>query len=96
MEVLDWSLQQIPGWLKIQYPDDESMRVSHETIYRSLFIRFRGPFPDGDDLGDLTASVFKDARVPRAACAALRVAPADRLDGSSFTGMNRHGTRPES
>ena len=30
--VLDWSPQQITGWLKIQYPDDESMRVSHETI----------------------------------------------------------------
>jgi IS30 family transposase len=40
--VLDWSPQQISGWLKIQYPDDESMRVSHETIYRSLFIQARG------------------------------------------------------
>ena len=28
--ILDWSPQQISGWLKIQYPDDESMRVSHE------------------------------------------------------------------
>jgi hypothetical protein len=34
--ILDWSPEQISGWLKIQYPDDESMRVSHETIYRSL------------------------------------------------------------
>src|SRR6202163_1241763 len=40
--ILDWSPQQISGWLKIQYPDDESMRVSHETIYRSLFIPARG------------------------------------------------------
>jgi len=40
--VLDWSPQQISGWLKIQYPEDESMRVSHETIYRSLFIQARG------------------------------------------------------
>jgi IS30 family transposase len=40
--VLDWSPQQISGWLKTQYPDDESMRVSHETIYRSLFIQARG------------------------------------------------------
>src|SRR6267143_226711 len=38
----DWSPEQISGWLKIQYPDDESMRVSHETIYRSLFIQARG------------------------------------------------------
>src|SRR5271170_3698789 len=40
--ILDWSPQQISGWLKIQYPADESMRVSHETIYRSLFIQARG------------------------------------------------------
>ena len=40
--VLDWSPQQISGWLKIQYPEDERMRVSHETIYRSLFIQARG------------------------------------------------------
>jgi IS30 family transposase len=32
--ILDWSPEQISGWLKIEYPDDESMRVSHETIYR--------------------------------------------------------------
>jgi IS30 family transposase len=40
--LIDWSPQQISGWLKKAYPDDESMRVSHETIYRSLFIQARG------------------------------------------------------
>jgi len=40
--ILDWSPEQISGWLKRQYPEDESMRVSHETIYRSLFIQARG------------------------------------------------------
>jgi IS30 family transposase len=40
--ILDWSPEQISGWLKIQYSDDKSMRVSHETIYRSLFIQARG------------------------------------------------------
>jgi IS30 family transposase len=40
--VLDWSPEQISGWLKEQYPDDKSMRVSHETIYRSLFVQARG------------------------------------------------------
>src|ERR1700736_3863081 len=40
--ILDWSPEQISGWLMIQYPEDESMRVSHETIYRSLFIQARG------------------------------------------------------
>lgn len=40
--LIDWSPQQISGWLKIAYPHDETMRVSHETIYRSLFVQARG------------------------------------------------------
>src|SRR5215467_3713153 len=40
--MLDWSPEQIAGRLKTQYPHNESMRVSHETIYRSLFIQARG------------------------------------------------------
>jgi IS30 family transposase len=40
--ILNWSPEQISGWLGTQYPDDEVMRVSHETIYRSLFIQARG------------------------------------------------------
>jgi IS30 family transposase len=40
--ILDWSPEQISGWLKTRYPNNESMRVSHETIYRSLFIQARG------------------------------------------------------
>jgi IS30 family transposase len=40
--ILDWSPEQISGWLKSQYPNDESMRVSYETVYRSLFIQARG------------------------------------------------------
>ena len=40
--IQDWSPQQISGWLKMEYPNDESLRVSHETIYRSLFIQARG------------------------------------------------------
>lgn len=39
---LEWSPEQIAGWLKHEFPDDKSMRVSHETIYRSLFIQARG------------------------------------------------------
>jgi len=38
----DWSPEQISGSLKMEYPEDESLRVSHETIYRSLFIQARG------------------------------------------------------
>jgi IS30 family transposase len=40
--MLDWSPEQISAWLKVRYPNHESMRVSHETIYRSLFIQARG------------------------------------------------------
>jgi IS30 family transposase len=40
--ILNWSPEQISGWLKRRYPSNESMRVSHETIYRSLFIQARG------------------------------------------------------
>jgi len=39
---LDWSPEQISGWLIAEYPTDKRMRVSHETIYRSLFIQARG------------------------------------------------------
>jgi IS30 family transposase len=37
-----WSPQQIAGWLKFSYPNDPEMQVSHETIYRTLFIQSRG------------------------------------------------------
>jgi IS30 family transposase len=39
---LQWSPEQIAGWLKRMYPSDETCQVSHETIYRSLFIQARG------------------------------------------------------
>jgi IS30 family transposase len=39
---LDWSPQQIDAWLKRQYPMDNTLHISHETIYRSLFIQTRG------------------------------------------------------
>ena len=39
---LDWSPAQISGWLKRAFPDDEGLRVSHETIYRTLFVQARG------------------------------------------------------
>ena len=37
-----WSPLQISRWLVVAYPDDEEMRVSHETIYQSLFIQGKG------------------------------------------------------
>lgn len=61
---LDWSPQQISEWLKIEFKDDPSMRVSHETIYKSLFIQSRGTFRK-----ELTAHLRrpKAQRRPRAA-----------------------------
>ena len=38
----DWSPEQISGWLRSGFGDDASMRVSHESIYRSLFVQARG------------------------------------------------------
>lgn len=39
---MNWSPEQIAGWLKSEYPGEECNQVSHETIYRSLFIQARG------------------------------------------------------
>ena len=39
---LQWSPEQISGWLKREFPAEEGLRLSHETIYRSLFIQARG------------------------------------------------------
>ncbi|MFI5245185.1 MAG: IS30 family transposase [Gemmatimonadales bacterium] len=37
-----WSPRQITGWLVMTYPDDPTMRISHETLYKSLYIQARG------------------------------------------------------
>ncbi len=37
-----WSPQQIAGWLKRKYPSEAAMHVSHETIYKSLYVQARG------------------------------------------------------
>ncbi len=38
----NWSPEQIAGWLKRMHPENEAMQVSHETIYRSLYVQARG------------------------------------------------------
>ena len=43
----NWSPEQIAGWLRHTYPDAEAYRVSHETIYRSLFVQARGVLKKG-------------------------------------------------
>jgi IS30 family transposase len=52
-----WSPEQIAGWLKHTYPGDQSQYVSHETIYRSLFIQARGALKKG-----VAAALETDAR----------------------------------
>jgi IS30 family transposase len=39
---LNWSPEQIAGWLKCEYPDDPHMHISHEAIYRTLYVQARG------------------------------------------------------
>src|SRR5881396_3320353 len=87
--MLDWSPEQISGWLKIQYPDDQSMRVSHETIYRSLFIQARGVLKK-ELLGHLRSKrrirrsqhsrVFRDSRGQIVEAISIRERPAEIED----------------
>ena len=87
--ILDWSLEQISGWLKVHYPDDESMRVSHETIYRSLFIQARGVLKK-ELLGQLRSKrrirrsqhsrIFKDSRGQIPEAISIRERPAEVED----------------
>ena len=58
-----WSPEQIAGRLPIDFPDDDSMRISHEAIYQALFVQGRGALRR-----DLTACLHsgRALRVPRA------------------------------
>src|SRR3954470_18124120 len=42
LEHLQWSPEQIGRRLRLEFPDDESMRISHEAIYQSLYVQGRG------------------------------------------------------
>ena len=53
-----WSPQQIADWLKARYPGDPSMNVSHETIYKSLFIQA----PRLEDMGVLKKELLAHLR----------------------------------
>jgi IS30 family transposase len=87
--ILDWSPEQISGWLKTQYPDDESLRVSHETIYRSLFIQARGALKK-ELMGHLRSKrrmrrsqhsrIFKDSRGQIVDAVSIRERPAEVED----------------
>jgi IS30 family transposase len=68
--LIDWSPEQISDWLKKAYPNDDTMRVSHETIYRSLFVQARGVLKQ-----ELTAHLRRRQTVRRSRKAAGRPAP---------------------
>jgi IS30 family transposase len=64
----NWSPRQISGYLIQQFPDDPSMRVSTETIYRSLFIQARGVLKK-----DLIKHLRTGRRIRRAKAASARL-----------------------
>lgn len=67
----DWSPRQISGYLIEQFPDDLGMRVSPETIYRSLYIQARGVLKK-----DLIKHLRSGRRIRRAKAASARLVPA--------------------
>jgi IS30 family transposase len=87
--IQDWSPEQISGWLKTQYPDDESLSVSHETIYRSLFIQARGVLKK-ELIGHLRSKrrirrsqhshIFKDSRGQIVDAISIRERPSEVKD----------------
>src|ERR1700724_712864 len=87
--ILEWSPEQVSGWLKTEYPNDERMRVSHETIYRSLFIQARGVLKK-EMMGHLRTKrrmrrsqhsrIFKDSRGQIPNAISIRERPAEVAD----------------
>jgi IS30 family transposase len=69
-----WSPQQISGWLRAEHRGDETMQVSHETIYKSLFIQARGVLKK-----ELQAHLRSRRRMRRARAASGRGSRAGRL-----------------
>jgi IS30 family transposase len=76
----DWSPAQISAWLRMTYPADREMRISAETIYRSLYVQSRGVLR-----GELTAHLRRGRSIRRS----RERAPKERLgaivDGVSIT-----------
>jgi len=70
----DWSPQQISGWLAKRYPDDEAMNVSHETIYRTLFVQARGALKK-----ELLAHLRSRRMMRRARCASTAGQPRGQI-----------------
>jgi IS30 family transposase len=77
---LEWSPEQIAGWLKRRFPEQGAMRVSHETIYRSLFIQARGVLKK-----ELIGHLRSRRMMRRAKCASTAGQPRGQIiDGVSI------------
>ncbi len=74
-----WSPEQISNWLKLRFPGQESLQVSHETIYRSLFIQARGVLKKELMAHLRTRRKMRRSRLAskEAPCVRLLVAPID-------------------
>lgn len=71
-----WSPRQISSRLRLDFPDDEQMRISPETIYQSLYI-----FPRGEMKKQVKASLRRrrDTRKPRTAATGRQIVPRELL-----------------
>jgi transposase-like protein len=89
-----WSPEQISARLKVDFPDDESMRISHEAIYQALYVQGRGALRR-----ELTACLRsgQSAEGPQSPCARARQELRQRADHdqrASRRGRGQGNTRP--
>ncbi len=60
---LERAPEQIAGWLKYMFPDDENMQLSHETIYKSLFVQAHGALPRIIIAGTIGSRIFSIGKI---------------------------------
>jgi hypothetical protein len=88
-----WSPQQISERLKLDFPDDRSMRISHEAIYQALYVQSRGALKRELDISRVVASPARWAPAPpyasdgagparRSAAAPITMALGDGVGGA--------------
>src|SRR5579875_1245949 len=87
---LRWSPQQISGWLKRTYPNEPEMQVSHESIYRTLFVQSRGALNQELTRYLRTGRVLHDLKE----CDCPTVAAASRTRCTSLNDQPRQLTAP--
>ncbi len=86
----NWSPQQIAGWLKSTHPEDEAFRVSHETIYRTLFVQTRGALKK-----ELIEHLRLHHPIRRSSHATAKADTRGRIPTRSPSGSGRRASRTE-